>query len=143
MAVLSGQASASAGGVPPVYGAPGLTIVLVSNVTAPVRAKALPVSAAPVVTVTDAWAMMVPWKIEYVPRVAELPTCQKTLAAVTPPVRIIWLLVAVVSEVAIWKTKKLVAEPLSVRLPDMPSEDVDVYRPGVRVCPAPMVPETA
>jgi len=46
MAVASGQVSASAGGVPPVYAGPGLTIVLVSNVTVPVCAKALPFIAA-------------------------------------------------------------------------------------------------
>jgi hypothetical protein len=54
MAVASGQVSASAGGVPPVYAGPGLTIVLVSNVTVPVCAKALPFIAAPVFTVMDA-----------------------------------------------------------------------------------------
>jgi hypothetical protein len=59
-------------------------MVLVSSVTAPVRAKALPLSATPVVSVTDAWAMIVPLKIEFVPRVAELPTCQKILAACAP-----------------------------------------------------------
>jgi hypothetical protein len=68
-----------------VIGAPGFTIELVSNVTAPVRAKALPFSTAPVATVTDAWARMVPLKKEYVPRVAEPPTCQKMLAAFALP----------------------------------------------------------
>ena len=85
---FTGQARDSVGGVTPVTAAPGLTIALESNVTAPVRAKALPTKAAPVVTVTDAWAMMVPSKIEPVPRVAELPTCQKILAACAPPWRI-------------------------------------------------------
>jgi hypothetical protein len=79
--------TASAVGDPPVNGGPGLTPVLESNVTAPVRAKARPFNAAPVAIETDAWAMMVPAKIEYVPRVAELPTCQKTLAAWAPPMR--------------------------------------------------------
>ena len=54
-AVGSGQLTAlSAGGVPAVIGAPGLTIVLESKVTAPVRAKALPFSVAPVLIVIDA-----------------------------------------------------------------------------------------
>jgi hypothetical protein len=85
--------------------------VLVSNVTAPVRAKARPSSATPVVSVIEAWAMMVPWKIEFVPRVAELPTCQKMLAACAPPINLIWLVLAVVSVLPIWKTKTLFTLP--------------------------------
>jgi hypothetical protein len=85
-AELFGQVRLSAGGAPDTVG-PGLTAVLSSNVTAPVRAKALPSSTAPVVSVTDACARMVPTKVEVVPRVAELPTCQKTLAACAPPIR--------------------------------------------------------
>ena len=53
--------------------------MLVSNVTAPVLASALPFSVAPVVSDMDACAMMVPANIVLVPRVAELPTCQNTL----------------------------------------------------------------
>jgi hypothetical protein len=86
-AVLSGQVTVNAGGAPPITGGPGLTIVLESNVTAAVRAKALPFSAAPVKSETDAWARMVPLKMEFVPRVAELPTCQKMLDARAPPRR--------------------------------------------------------
>jgi hypothetical protein len=77
----------SVGGVVVVMGAPGLTIVLESNVTAPIRAKALPFSVAPVLIVIDIWARMVPLNIEVVPRVAELPTCQKMLAAFAPLMR--------------------------------------------------------
>lgn len=54
----------------------GTVMVLVSNVTAPVCANALPSSVAPVAIVIDANARMFPLKTEYVPRVAELPTCQ-------------------------------------------------------------------
>jgi hypothetical protein len=54
-AAFSGQETAvSVGGVPVVIGNPGLTTVLVSKVTAPICAKALPFSVAPVVSVTDA-----------------------------------------------------------------------------------------
>jgi hypothetical protein len=127
--------TAGGGGVAAVIGGPGFAIGLESNVTAPVSAKALPFSTAPVAIETDAWARMVPLKVEYVPRVAELPTCQKMLAAVTPPVRTTLLPVPVVSELATWKMKTLFAEPLSVRVPVMPKEDVELYRPGVRVCP--------
>jgi hypothetical protein len=52
---------------------------LVSNVTAPVCANALPLSVAPVVIVIEARAIMVPTIVVAVPMVAELPTCQKTL----------------------------------------------------------------
>ena len=56
-----------------------LVMVLVSNVAAPLRASVLPSIVAPVVIVIDVKARTVPVKIEFVPSVAELPTCQKTL----------------------------------------------------------------
>jgi hypothetical protein len=52
-AVPSGQVTATAGGVMVVIGGPGLAIGLESNVTAPISAKALPPSVAPVVSVMD------------------------------------------------------------------------------------------
>ena len=52
-AVPSGHVTATAGGVMVVIGGPGLAIGLESNVTAPISAKALPPSVAPVVSVTD------------------------------------------------------------------------------------------
>jgi hypothetical protein len=48
-------------------------------------------------------ARMFPEKEEPVPRVAELPTCQKTLAGWAPLIRATVLPVAVVSAVPIWK----------------------------------------
>src|SRR5258708_9986761 len=63
---------------------------LVSRVTAAVRANSRPCTAAPVVTVMEAKARMFPLNTEPVPKVAELPTCQKTLAALAPPLRITW-----------------------------------------------------
>jgi hypothetical protein len=123
-AELFGQVTLLRTGGAPDTTAPGLTPVLSSNVTAPVRAKALPFNTAPVVSVTDAWAMMVPTKIELVPRVAELPTCQNTLAACAPPMRTTRLLDAVVSALPIWKMKK--PGPLSVSVPVIPSDVADV-----------------
>ena len=55
--------------------------VLVSSVTAPVRAKALPSRVAPLFIVMLASARMLPLNAVRVPRVAELPTCQNTLHA--------------------------------------------------------------
>jgi hypothetical protein len=75
----------------------------VSNLTAPFRASALPSRLTPVVIVIDASARMFPLNAEFVPRVAELPTCQKTLQAVAPLARITWLPLPVVSVDDIWK----------------------------------------
>jgi hypothetical protein len=52
---------------------------LLSSVTAPTRARSLPSTVAPVVAVIDIRARMFPLNVVVVPRVAELPTCQKTL----------------------------------------------------------------
>src|SRR4029077_3061906 len=112
-----------------VGGTPGVVIVLVSNVTAPFRANALPSSVAPVASVIDVRASMFPLKTEVVPKVAELPTCQKTLAAWAPPLRMTWRPDVVVRVDAIWKMKTAFAAPWasSVRSPDeISSEDVDL-----------------
>ena len=74
-----------------------LLIVLVSSVTAPLRASARPWRVAPVVTVIDCRARMFPEKEVPVPIVAELPICQKTLQDWAPPVRSTRLFEAVVS----------------------------------------------
>ena len=87
---------------------------------------------------------MVPLKLEVVPRVAEVPTCQKMFLACAPPLRITWRPDVVVSVDAIWKMKTASASPRAsrVRSPDdIASEDVDLYRPGARVCP-PIFPAT-
>ncbi|KJF15617.1 hypothetical protein AXFE_35410 [Acidithrix ferrooxidans] len=62
----------------------GIVIELDSRVTAPVWAKMRPLTVAPVFRVTEVSANMVPAKFVVVPRVAELPTCQKTLHACAP-----------------------------------------------------------
>ena len=78
-------------------------MVSLSNVTAPFRASALPSKFTPVVIVIDVSAMMFPANTEFVPSVAELPTCQKTLQARAPLARIMWLSLPVMSVDAIWK----------------------------------------
>ena len=85
------------------YGQAQPVITSVSNVTAPFLASARPSRLTPVVIVIDVSAMMFPLKTEFVPRVAELPTCQKTLQAEAPLARTIWLPLPVVSVDAIWK----------------------------------------
>jgi len=103
-------------------------MVLVSNVTAAFRASTLPSTLAPVVTVIDVKARMFPLKVDAVPRVAELPTCQKTLQAWAPLTRFTLLADAVVSVEPAWKMKTAFALPWasSVRAPVSPSEDADL-----------------
>jgi len=55
-----------------------LVMVLVSSVTAPFLASSCPCMVAPVCAVMDVNAKICPIKVEYVPNVAELVTCQKT-----------------------------------------------------------------
>jgi hypothetical protein len=76
-----------------------------SSVTAPLRASARPWTTVPVVTVIDVKAMIVPVKLECVPRVAELPTCQKTLQAWAPLTTLTLLAEAVIRVEEIWNTK--------------------------------------
>jgi hypothetical protein len=99
--------------------ATGAVMVLVSNVTAPTRASNLPSTVASVTTVIDAWARMVPLKIERVAIVAEEPTCQKTLEALAPLMRLTTLSVAVTSVDAALKMKTASSSPSasSVRIP--------------------------
>src|SRR5688572_25960761 len=59
----------------------GVAMAFVSKVTAPSLARRRPFTEAPLVAVIDDRARMFPWKMEYVPSVAELPTCQNTLQA--------------------------------------------------------------
>jgi len=65
----------------------GLVIVSLMRVTAAVFAITRPVTVTPDVTVTEVDAMTVPDNALPLPRVAELPTCQKTLHAWAPLVR--------------------------------------------------------
>ena len=81
----------------------GTVTLLDSKVTSPFRASALPFSLAPVASVTEANAIMVPLKSAVVPSEAELPTCQKTLSAVAPPLRTTVPPLLTVSADAIWK----------------------------------------
>ncbi len=57
----------------------------------------------PVVTEIEVKAMIVPTKLELVPNVAELPTCQKTLHDWAPLIKTTWLADAVIRVEAIWK----------------------------------------
>jgi hypothetical protein len=80
---------------------------------------------------------MVPKKVEPVPRVAELPTCQKTLHELAPLMSCTVLVDSVVRLVGTWKTQTEVGSfwPSSVRFPVRFIELPAVYTPGARVNP--------
>ena len=107
-------------------------IVFVSSVTAPVRASSRPTTVAPVVAVTDCCARTVPWNRAPVPIVAELPTCQKTLHELAPPVIEMRVPEPIVSVDAAWNTHTESALPASVSAPVSASESAPPeYTPGV------------
>jgi hypothetical protein len=117
-------------------------IVSSSRVTAPVWASARPSTVSSVVTVIDARARIVPWKVESVPSVAELPTCQNTLQAWASPIRTTWLNEPVVSVEPTWKMKTAAGSPSASRynVPLSSSADDSLYTPGFRVSPVPTEP---
>ena len=91
-------------------------MVLVFIVTVPLRASTLPSTVAPVVRVIEVNARMFPTKELFVPRVAELPTCQNTLQASAPLMRLTLLAVAVSRVLSIWKMKTALGSPSASRV---------------------------
>ena len=104
----------------------GAVIWLVSNVTAPFRARARPETIlAPVVMVILVSAITFPSNVLPVPNVAELPTCQNTAHPWAPLVRSTTELLAVVSVLPILK----MYTPLPLRVsggPVSPAEELNV-----------------
>ena len=97
-----------------------MVMVLVSSVTAPVRAQAAPqVIVAPVFSVMLACARISPVNDVPVPSVAELPTLQNTLPPCAPLTSTTDEALAVVSVLAILKMKTELGlpSPLSVNVP--------------------------
>jgi len=120
------------------------TMVLPAIVTPPICVRSLPLIEAPVFNVMDCIAIMVPFITDVVPKVAELPTCQKILDADALPFRNTLRPEVVVNEEAIWIIKTALLFPLAskVRSPeDIAREEVDLYNPGVSVRP-PIFPES-
>lgn len=89
----------------------GTLMVLASSVTAPLRASTRPWRVAPVLSVAEVKARMVPTKLLEVPKVAELPTCQNTLQACAPFSSTTVLPDAVISVDPAWKMKTASALP--------------------------------
>jgi hypothetical protein len=105
----------------------GLLIVSSSRVTAPLRASARPVMVTACCTVIELRARMVPTKVDDVFRVAELPTCQKTLQALAPLTRTTELPTSAVSvEAGAWKIQTALGSPPASRVsaPSTSSDDV-------------------
>jgi len=103
------------GGFPAEQG--GTVMALSSKVTAPLRARALPVSEAAVLRVIEVSATIFPMNLVLVPKVAELPTCQKTLPATAPPSKTTAESDAVVKVDPILKTQYALEGPASVKVP--------------------------
>ncbi len=122
----------------------GLVMVLSFRVTAPLRAKTRPSTVAPLSRVADVKAMIVPTKVVVVPSVAELPTCQNTLHAWAPLIRLTVLLEAEISVEPAWKMNTELASfsPFNVTVPVRLMEEAALYTPGARLCP-PRSVETA
>ena len=81
--------------------------VFVSNVTAPLRASALPDKVAPVLSVMLVKARIFPLKVVVEPSVAELPTCQNRLQSEPPLIMVTDELLAVVSELPMRNDRQL------------------------------------
>jgi len=94
-------------------------MVLLSSVTAPFSANNCPCTDAWVFAVMDATANMCPTKWESVPKVAELPTCQKIRQYRAPLRRLMVLPDAVTSVEPVWNTKTPFGSPWasSMRVP--------------------------
>jgi hypothetical protein len=82
----------------------GMLILFVSRLTCPFLARRRPWICVLVSAVIEVSAMTVPIKLLLTPRVAELPTCQKTLQGVlAQPVVVTVELVEVISVDPVWK----------------------------------------
>jgi hypothetical protein len=107
--VVAGELAAQVGGVK----------VSLFKVTAPLRARARPWTVTLLFTVIELRARMLPVKVEPVPSVAELPTCQNTLHAFAPLINVTVLPDPVVSDELVWKmnTEFALPAPSSVNGP--------------------------
>ncbi len=115
----------------------GRVMALESKVTAALRASNRPETVAPVLAVADVRAKTLPTKVDAVPRVAELPTCQTTLQASAPPMSTTELPVPVMRVLADWKMKMALASPFASRMSvPFSARVVPAYTPGPRLCPA-------
>lgn len=122
----------------------GTVMRLSSSVTAPVCASSRPSTLAPVFSVIEADARIVPTNEVVLPSVAELPTCQKTLQACAPPSRTTDAPDAVVRVEPTWKMKTALTSPpaFNVTGPVSCMAEADSYTPGLSVVPPIFPPAT-
>jgi hypothetical protein len=118
-------------------------IVSSMRVTSPFRANTRPSTVTPEPSVIVVNAMTVPTKVGPF-SVAELPTCQNTLHAEAPPIRLTVLLVPAVRVDPVWKMNTALGSPSAFRVsapvrPSAPSEVVS-YTPGAKVSPVRSAP---
>jgi len=123
----------------------GRVMVLVSRLTWPVRASTRPFTVVPVCTDAEVCARMVPTKVVFVPRVAELPTSKKTLHGEAPLISLTVLLDAVIRVDPAWKMNTALGSPCAfkVTVPVRPSPLAVVYTPATKVFPPRSVPAEA
>jgi hypothetical protein len=102
-------------------------MMLSSRVTAPFRANTRPSNAAPVCSEAEVNAKMFPTNVVPVPSVAELVTCQNTLHAWAPLIRLTVLPDPVIRVDPAWKMNTALASPCPSRVtvPVRPSADED------------------
>jgi len=123
----------------------GRVMVLVSRLTWPVRASTRPFTVVPVCTDAEVCARMLPTKVVFVPRVAELPTSKKTLQDEAPLISMTVLFDAVIRVDPTWKmnTESGLFFASRVTVPVRPSPLAVVYTPAAKVFPPRSVPAEA
>ncbi len=123
----------------------GRVMVLVSRLTWPVRASTRPFTVVPVCTDAEVCARMLPTKVVFVPRVAELPTSKKTLHGEAPLTSMTVLFDAVIRVDPAWKmnTESGLFFASRVTVPVRPSPLAVVYTPATKVFPPRSVPAEA
>ena len=94
----------------------GRRIVFESSVTAPLRVSSEPSRVAPVFIVLSESVRIVPRKTELTPSVVELVTCQKTLQAVAPLIRLTVVPGCVMRLEPAWNTKTALGSPPASRV---------------------------
>ncbi len=99
----------------------GAVMVFASRLTAPFRARTRPWTTAPVSSVADVSAMMVPTNVLPVLRVAELVTCQNTLHAEAPFSSATTLSVAVTRLEDAWNTNTEFGSPWPLSTSGLPA----------------------
>src|SRR3954463_1656351 len=99
-------------------------VIVLPSIVMPALESARPTRVEPWTIVMLTAATMLPRNLVVWPRVADVPTCQKTFFACAPPLRMTCELVLVVSAVPTWKTQRPLAGPASVTLPVSCADEV-------------------